>query len=136
MTEKEKQAYNERGEKRVKNGKVMQWLGSSQTTARRLEDALREDAKEWQKDFFSQFMGTPELQAYYNGSKENKKFLHALFHNAFMYGGCYLMRAIEAYNIEQTHNYRPTAEEVEAFRKEMERVNREIEENRKKQQGN
>jgi hypothetical protein len=62
-----------------------------------MEEALKDDAMEWIGDFFNQFMGTPELQAYYNQSEDNKKFLNELFRHAFMFGGSYAMKAYEKF---------------------------------------
>jgi hypothetical protein len=88
-----------------------------------LEDALKADAKEWQGDFFKQFMGTPGLQEYYNKSEDNKRFLNDLFRHAFMYGGCYMMRVVETFNIEHQPTLSP--EEQEELRKEIEKFNEE-----------
>ena len=123
MTEKEIKAYNERGEKRVKNSKALALLNTMRVSGRQLEDALKADAKEWQGDFFKQYMGTPELQEYYNKSEDNKRFLNDLFRYAFMYGGCYMMRVVETFNIEHQKPLSP--EETEELRKEIDKFNAE-----------
>ena len=123
MTEKEIKAYNERGEKRVKSGKALALLNTLRVSGHQLEDALKADAKEWQGDFFKQFMGTPGLQEYYNKSEDNKRFLNDLFRHAFMYGGCYMMRIVETFNIEHQPTLSP--EEQEELRKEIEKFNEE-----------
>ena len=119
MTEKEIKAYNEQGEKRVKNGKTLKLFRSRNVTGRQLEYALREDAKQWQGDFFKQFMGTPELQEYYNKSKENRDFLNSIFRSAFMYGGCYLLRAWEEFGKDPVQL---SEKELAELKAEMEKV--------------
>lgn len=123
MTDKKIKAYNERGNKRVKNGKSLALLNTLRVSGHQLEDALKADAKEWQGDFFTQFMGTPGLQEYYNKSEDNKRFLNDLFRHAFMYGGCYMMRVVETFNIEHQKPLSP--EEAEELQKEIDKFNAE-----------
>lgn len=92
MTEKEKKAYERRSEKRVRDGRLIKFLGHDEQSAWQLEGVLREDADEWKGDFFGMFLRTPELQEYY---KANKAFLDDLFRNAFMYGGCYFAQVLQ-----------------------------------------
>lgn len=123
MTEKEMKAYNERGEKRTKKGKLLKLFRSRDVTMHKVEKALIVDAKGWQDDFFKMFMGTPDLQAYYNKSKVNKRFLDDLFRHAFMYGGCYSLNTWNEFGKDPSVL---TPEEMEELKRTIDEVNEEM----------